>query len=77
MKINTEKYDRTIRLLCPVCGNTDMEHSEESEFVKCISCGKEMTKDSLIEENGESIDLHVDELKKEISKDVENSFLTC
>lgn len=71
MKINPKKYDRTIRLLCPICGNTEMEHSEESELIKCIGCGNEITKDSLIEENGESIDIHVDELKAEISKDVE------
>lgn len=74
MKINAEKYDRTIRLLCPVCASTDMERSEESDFVKCISCGKEMTKHTLIEENGESIEIHVDELKNEISKDIEKEF---
>lgn len=26
MKLNPEKYNRNITLLCPVCGNTEMEH---------------------------------------------------
>lgn len=74
MKINAEKYDRSIVLICPVCGNSDMEQTEGSEFIRCIGCGKEMTKSTLIEENGESIDIHLDELKNEITKDIQKEF---
>lgn len=70
MKINPEKYNQKIVLLCPVCGNSEMEHSEDSDIIKCISCGKESTKDELIQDNGTSIELQVDEIKKEIVKDV-------
>lgn len=71
MKTNSEKYNRNIILLCPVCGNSDMEHVEESEIVRCIDCGKELTKYELIQENGPSIDAHVDEIKKELKNDIE------
>ncbi|MEK9496001.1 hypothetical protein V2H77_05970 [Photorhabdus sp. P32] len=74
MKLNPEKYNRNITLLCPVCGNTEMEHSEEFEIVKCVGCGKELTKDELIQENGLSIDDHVDEIKKELTKDIQKQF---
>ena len=71
MKLNPEKYKRNISLLCPVCGNPEMEHAEDYEIVKCTDCGKELTKDELIQENGSSIDAHVNEIKKEVSKDIQ------
>ncbi|MCS4492697.1 hypothetical protein NXS97_00520 [Pantoea sp. B623] len=74
MKLNPEKYNRNIALLCPVCGNTEMEYSDESEIVKCIGCGKELTKDELTQENGAAIEAHVDEIKKELTKDIQRQF---
>ena len=74
MKLNPEKYNRKITLLCPVCGSSEMEHAEDSEIVKCIGCGKELTNDELIQENGVSIDAHVNEVKEELTKDIEKQF---
>lgn len=74
MKLNPEKYNRNIILLCPVCGNTEMEHSDESETVKCIGCGKELTKDELAQENGAAIESHMDEIKNELKKDIQKQF---
>lgn len=74
MKLNPEKYNRNIILLCPVCGNTEMEHFDESETVKCIGCGKELTKDELTQENGAAIELHMDEIKNELTKDIHKQF---
>ncbi|MGP2443845.1 ECs_2282 family putative zinc-binding protein [Pantoea ananatis] len=74
MNLNPEKYNRNITLLCPVCGNTEMEHEEGSEIVKCVGCGKEFTKDELIQENGVSIEANIDEIKKELKKDIEKQF---
>ncbi|CAI0987665.1 Uncharacterised protein [Serratia proteamaculans] len=51
-----------------------MEHSEDSEIVKCIGCGKELTNDELIQENGVSIDSHVNEVKEELTKDIQKQF---
>lgn len=74
MKLNPEKYKRDIALLCPICGNSEMEHAEHSEIVKCTDCGKELTKDELIQENGASIDAHINEIKKELSRDIQKQF---
>ncbi|MEY8709170.1 ECs_2282 family putative zinc-binding protein [Mangrovibacter phragmitis] len=74
MKLNADKYERNVILLCPVCGNTDMEHFEDSEIVRCIGCGKEMNEDELIQENGVSLDSHLDEIKEELTKDIGKQF---
>jgi len=74
MKLNPEKYNRNITLLCPVCGNTEMEYSDESEVVKCIGCGKELTKDELTQDNGAAIEAHLDEVKQELTKDLQKQF---
>lgn len=71
MKIDPEKYNQNVMLICPVCGNTEMEYKNESDYIKCTSCGRETTKNELIEDNGESINLHVEEVKKELTKDFE------
>lgn len=72
--MNPEKYKREIALLCPICGSSEMENSEESEMVKCTDCGKQFTKDELIQENGPNIDAHVNEIKKELSRDIQKQF---
>ncbi|CAD6175479.1 Uncharacterised protein [Escherichia coli] len=51
-----------------------MEHTEELEDVKCLGCGKKFTNDELIQENGVSIDSHVNEVKEELSKDIQKQF---
>lgn len=51
-----------------------MEHAEDSEIVKCIGCGKILTNDELIQENGVSIDAHVNEVKEELTKDIQKQF---
>lgn len=51
-----------------------MEHTEESDQVKCVGCGKEFTNDELIQENGVGIDANINEVKEELSKDIQNNF---
>ena len=72
--MKADKYDRQVTLLCPTCGCTDMEilhGSEETiELVKCPSCGRELTKEELINENSENIKANLNEVKEEIQKDL-------
>lgn len=70
--MDSEKYNRSIVLNCPTCGNTDFETSEDENnpLVKCISCNREMTKDDLINENGENIDVNVEEITDEVVEDL-------
>lgn len=70
--METNKYDRAIPLCCPTCGATEFAHKEDSELVKCASCGREMTKDDLMYENSENIQEHADEIAKQATVDLGN-----
>lgn len=74
--MDSRKYDRSIVLNCPTCGNTDFETSEydNNPLVKCVSCNREMTKDDLINENGENIDFNVEEVADEVLGDLSQMF---
>jgi uncharacterized Zn finger protein (UPF0148 family) len=72
--MNDDKYSRSVRLLCPTCGADQFEHDDEDDdTVKCASCAREMTRDELIRENEENIQVNVDEVKSEIKQDFEKS----
>ena len=74
-------YKRTITLLCPLCGNDqfeslDVEEGEELDApdtirFKCSDCKSIFTKAELIENNNESIESSIDEVKEEVIKDLE------
>jgi len=72
--MNSEKYNRSIRLLCPTCGCSDFSYDEGADetlqIMTCASCGREFNKDELIQENSENIDEHLSEIKKEVAKDI-------
>lgn len=51
-----------------------MEHIEDSDNVKCVACGNEFTNDELTRENGVSIDAHVNEVKEELTNDIQKQF---
>ena len=69
------KYDRKVELLCPTCGGKEFERSDhragdDGAEVVCASCGRKMTSAELQELNGESIDLAVDEMAKDVLDDM-------
>ena len=63
--MDSEKYNRSIVLNCPTCGNTDFETSEDENnpLVKCVSCNRETTKDDLI-----------NDVSNDLSKMLKNAF---
>lgn len=71
--MNSEKYNRSISLLCPTCGCSDFSYDEGSDetiqVMICASCEREFDKDELIQENSENIDEHLSEVKDEVVKD--------
>lgn len=73
--MNVEKYNREVSLLCPTCGCSTYEFEygtdENIELAKCVSCGREITKDELIQENSENINEHISEIGKDFAKDIE------
>lgn len=76
--MDTEKYNRTVALLCPTCGSTQFSSSKpddsESELLTCASCSREITRDDLIRENSENVDEHLNEIGKEAAKDLALEF---
>lgn len=74
--MNLDKLNRSITLLCPTCGDTEMESLEGphdvSNLFKCNNCGLEITKDELINSNQENINLHVEEIKVEATKELQS-----
>lgn len=72
--MDAEKYNRSVKLLCPTCGGSQFSPVSpddiESEIQKCTTCGREITRDELIRENSENIDEHLNEMKNEVINDV-------
>lgn len=69
--MNDSDYDRELTLLCPTCGSGQFIYDEEDESkpVTCADCGRETTRDALIRENQERIDLQVEEIGQELLED--------
>lgn len=73
--MDSEKYNRSVNLLCPTCGGDQFAsdgNPETPTSIKCASCEREFTKDELIELNSDNISEHVREMKGEITKDFAN-----
>ena len=70
--MNDEKYRRSILLLCPTCGGSDLEYEEDqsTQLIECVRCGHKTTQDGLIRDNAENISANVEEMKREVSKEV-------
>ncbi|PQJ62400.1 hypothetical protein C9J41_11305 [Photobacterium sp. GB-50] len=66
-----KNLDRQINLLCPTCGSIDFNEHGESESVTCLQCGRQLTRDELIEENSELISEVKNELAKDATKQIE------
>lgn len=74
--LNPEKYNRSVSLHCPTCAGTDFEGADDEgrETVKCANCGREITRDDLVEENSELISEYVREIGDEVTKDIADEF---
>jgi malate/lactate dehydrogenase len=74
--MDASKYNREIPAQCPTCGSTQLcsadEVGDDSAIVTCAGCNRSMTRGDLMEANAESIDLHVREVKEQVTKDVKD-----
>jgi uncharacterized Zn finger protein (UPF0148 family) len=70
--VDTEKYNRTVSLLCPTCGGSLFEGADDpsAEMVTCATCDRSLTRDELLQENSENIGEHLEEIKKSVKKDL-------
>lgn len=71
-----DKLNRNVVLLCPTCGNSEMESlhgpHDVSDLFKCNSCELEITRDDLLTSNQENINANLDELKKLAAKEIKS-----
>ena len=72
--MDSSKYSRSVSLLCPTCGGTMFEFEQgvdqTIEIAKCAKCGRIISKDELIRENGENISEHAKEIGRDIAEDL-------
>lgn len=70
-------YSRDVKLRCVVCGDTDSFKTDDNEqTIICERCGRKYTggKDELVELNQQLIDEEVEDIKAEVTKDVQKEF---
>ena len=74
--MNLEKHNRSVSLACPACGGKQYSHPDEQvreqEILTCTSCGRQTTKDALIEANRAAIDAQLESMKADVLKDVQD-----
>jgi hypothetical protein len=73
--VSNSKYDRSVALMCPTCGNRELPVDNEEKIV-CGGCNREFTKDELIHENSELIEAEIENIKEEILGDFSKKFKT-
>lgn len=68
--------NRAVPVNCPTCGGTLFADpdpgGDDSRVVKCQGCGRELTIAALVEENGENVATHLDEMLPEVLKVAKN-----
>lgn len=74
--MNLDKLNRSVVLLCPTCGNSEMESlngpHDVSDLFRCNSCELTITKDDLLSSNQENINANLNELKKQAAKEIKS-----
>lgn len=78
-----KNLDRTLNLLCPVCGNDqfssldvdmdDILDASDDVRVQCADCKNIFTKKSLIEENSEAIEATIDDIKDDFIEELKKT----
>ncbi len=68
-----KSYDKTIRLKCIICGDSDFEFNDDKTWIKCNRCGREYQGgyNELVELNQEVINLELEKTKTEMTKDLQ------
>ena len=71
------QHQRTIRLQCPACGGTDFENGateDPTSGLECTTCHRGTTREQLIEDNAEHIEIHKKELANEVAENLKKDF---
>lgn len=71
-----ESYDRSVELICPVCGGKTFSFDNEIDDgdVTCVQCKRVFSRDELNDANQENISVNLEEVKKEVVDDIKKDF---
>lgn len=73
-------YKRNVTLYCPLCGNDqfstldetdDLLNAPDETRLQCSDCKSIYTKEQLLKENQHIINANIEEIKKDVIKDLE------
>ena len=69
--MDDEKYSRKVTLLCPTCGSDQfsVDGEDDSAPVTCAGCGRQTTREELIQANSENIEVQIAEVGEEVVAD--------
>ncbi len=69
-----ENYNKSIKLNCIACGDSDFEQNINKTWLKCNRCNREYLGgyDELVRLNTENIDKEVEKTKNEVLEDLGN-----
>jgi ribosomal protein L37AE/L43A len=68
-----DSYDKSIKLFCITCGDSNFEYNEDKTWIKCNRCNREYEGgyDELVELNQENITSELEKTKSEIKTDLQ------
>jgi hypothetical protein len=71
-----DSYNKSVKLLCITCGDSDLEIKDDKSWIKCNICNREYLGgyDELLELNKENIDSEIEKTADEVLKDFEKDF---
>lgn len=73
-----ENRERRISLQCPTCGGDQFEYDagvpKNAALFTCASCGREIQREDLLDENQELISNHAQDFGKEVSNEILKEF---
>lgn len=66
--MTTPDLNRSVEIICQTCAGTQFSHDPENLDVPmmCVGCGRVYTREELLAENGERLELEMDDIKKEM-----------
>jgi uncharacterized Zn finger protein len=64
--------ERRVNMMCPTCGGEQFSFDEhdDSALVTCVTCGRQTTRDALVEENSERIESELKQLGDQVLGDL-------
>jgi len=77
--MNEDKYSWSVTLFCSTCGSDQFAFDDESDSapVTCADSGRQTTRDELIRESSENIELHAADIGEQatanLAKDLNKS----